>query len=184
MTEGRCCTDASIHIARSFGYCSGSCMDHQCDVISNAQNISESINAFLQWPLWFYCSRCLLKSCLSHPFHRYLKAIDRFNDLVVSVYVTAGHILCVCDFNCYSDKKNADKMENGIYVIFFAFSVGVYFPWLILHTRLMLLHDSRNDDGIKSFFQEVHELYIKVNHSLLSSFEFLHTTYSLWCIRC
>lgn len=27
----------------------------------------------------------------------------------------------------------------------------------------MLLHDSRNDDGIKSFFQEVHELYIKVS---------------------
>ncbi|KAL9670973.1 hypothetical protein QQ045_008536 [Rhodiola kirilowii] len=51
--------------------------------------------------------------------HRFLKSVDRFNDLVVSVYVTAGH------------------------------------------TRLMLLHDSRNDDGIKSFFQEVHELYIK-----------------------
>ncbi|KAI8017484.1 Trafficking protein particle complex subunit 2 [Camellia lanceoleosa] len=50
----------------------------------------------------------------------FLKAVDRFNDLVVSVYVTAGH------------------------------------------TRLMLLHDSRNDDGIKSFFQEVHELYIKI----------------------
>ncbi|XP_007033838.2 trafficking protein particle complex subunit 2 [Herrania umbratica] len=50
----------------------------------------------------------------------FLKAIDRFNDLVVSVYVTAGH------------------------------------------TRFMLLHDSRNDDGIKSFFQEVHELYVKI----------------------
>ncbi|WMV35138.1 hypothetical protein MTR67_028523 [Solanum verrucosum] len=58
----------------------------------------------------------------------FLKSIDRFNDLVVSVYVTAGHIL------------------NMLYI----------------HTRLMLLHDSRNDDGIKSFFQEVHELYIKI----------------------
>ncbi|KAL8230384.1 hypothetical protein R6Q57_000162 [Mikania cordata] len=56
----------------------------------------------------------------------FLKAIDRFNDLVVSVYVTA-----------------------------------VFFLTHAIHTRLMLLHDSRNDDGIKSFFQEVHELYIK-----------------------
>ncbi|GAB2222355.1 hypothetical protein Droror1_Dr00013571 [Drosera rotundifolia] len=51
----------------------------------------------------------------------FLKSIDRFNDLVVSVYVSA-----------------------------------------VIHTRLMLLHDSRNDDGIKSFFQDVHELYIKI----------------------
>ncbi|KAF9607175.1 hypothetical protein IFM89_032397 [Coptis chinensis] len=50
----------------------------------------------------------------------FLKAVDRFNDLVVSVYVTAAHILPI-------------------------FKV-VYF----------LL------DGIKSFFQEVHELYIKI----------------------
>ncbi|KAL6903660.1 hypothetical protein ACP4OV_004473 [Aristida adscensionis] len=40
----------------------------------------------------------------------FLKSVDRFNDLVVSIYVTAG----------------------------------------------------RSEDGIKSFFQEVHELYIKI----------------------
>ncbi|XP_058004694.1 transport protein particle 20 kDa subunit [Hevea brasiliensis] len=50
----------------------------------------------------------------------FLKAIDNFNDLAVSVYVTAGN------------------------------------------TRFMLLHNPHNDDGIKSFFQEVHELYIKI----------------------
>ncbi|XP_021911004.1 trafficking protein particle complex subunit 2, partial [Carica papaya] len=50
----------------------------------------------------------------------FLKAIDRFNEFVLVVFV------------------------------------------FIIHTRLMLLHDSRNDDGIKSFFQEVHELYVKI----------------------
>ncbi|KAJ0035694.1 hypothetical protein Pint_26165 [Pistacia integerrima] len=35
----------------------------------------------------------------------FLKAIDRFNDLVVSVYVTAGHILS------YSWTKYIDKMR-------------------------------------------------------------------------
>ncbi|KAL6899399.1 hypothetical protein ACP4OV_006057 [Aristida adscensionis] len=47
----------------------------------------------------------------------FLKSVDRFDDLVVSVYVTA---------------------------------------------EFMLLHDSRSEDGIKSFFQEVHDLYIKI----------------------
>ncbi|GMP34723.1 hypothetical protein CsSME_00007480 [Camellia sinensis var. sinensis] len=62
----------------------------------------------------------------------FLKAVDRFNDLVVSVYLCASFI--------------------------YLFSLTNH----VIHTRLMLLHDSRNDDGIKSFFQEVHELYVKI----------------------
>lgn len=49
-----------------------------------------------------------------------LRVVDKFNDLLVSAYVTAGR------------------------------------------TRLLLLHDNRNDDGIHAFFKEVHELVLKV----------------------
>ena len=48
------------------------------------------------------------------------QVVDKFNDLLVSCYSTAGQ------------------------------------------TRLMLLHDSRaSEEAIRSFFQEVHELYVK-----------------------
>ena len=30
------------------------------------------------------------------------------------------------------------------------------------HIKFMLLHDVRNEDGIRSFFHDVHELYVKV----------------------
>lgn len=49
-----------------------------------------------------------------------LRVVDKFNDLLVSAYVTAAR------------------------------------------TRLLLLHDNRNDDGIHAFFKEVHELVLKV----------------------
>jgi hypothetical protein len=48
------------------------------------------------------------------------QVVDKFNDLLVSCYNTAGH------------------------------------------TRLLLLHDSRaTEEGIRAFFQDVHELYLK-----------------------
>ena len=48
------------------------------------------------------------------------RSVDKFNDFLISAFVTAGHI------------------------------------------KLMLLHDVRNEEGIRSFFQDVHELYVKV----------------------
>ena len=35
--------------------------------------------------------------------------------------------------------------------------------------KLLLLHESRNEEGIKAFFTEAHELYIKVDLAPLAS---------------
>mmetsp|Transcript_5397 Transcript_5397/g.13725 ORF Transcript_5397/g.13725 Transcript_5397/m.13725 type:complete len:135 (-) Transcript_5397:702-1106(-) len=50
----------------------------------------------------------------------FLKSVDKFNDRVISAYVTATHI------------------------------------------RFMLLHDGKSEEAVRSFFNEVHEIYIKV----------------------
>nr|GMC64651.1 trafficking protein particle complex subunit 2 [Ipomoea batatas]GMC66862.1 trafficking protein particle complex subunit 2 [Ipomoea batatas] len=60
--------------------------------------------------------------------------------------------------------KKEDAAHQHQFILHAALDIVQDLAWTtsaIIHTRLMLLHDSRNDDGIKSFFQEVHELYIK-----------------------
>ena len=80
---------------------------------------------------------------------------------------TAGNALkdgrplqCLVHFGLRAPQQYVYRLSRIVSTLFFAAGV-----------KLMLLHDVKNDDGIKQFFLECHELYIKArsatNPSLL-----------------
>jgi hypothetical protein len=71
----------------------------------------------------------------------YLKNVDKFNDIIISAFVTAGRTLLLASF---------------------AFVALMTFC-RCADIKFMLLHDQKTDENaIKSFFADIHELYIKV----------------------
>ena len=60
-------------------------------------------------------------------------------------------------------------MRTHIYVYIY---LSIY-----LGFKLMLLHDYQNSDGIKSFFQETHELYIKVHLTTSKTLKKNHSSF-------
>ena len=69
---------------------------------------------------------------------RYLKSVDKFNEWTVSAFITPGSENLSSAADSRSDSGRLDM-------------------------KFILLHETRNDDGIKSFFMDVWELYVKVS---------------------
>lgn len=68
--------------------------------------------------------------------NRYFKGIDKFNEWTVSAFVTPG-----------SKRTELFKRQK----------MTVY-----IDMKFVLLHEGKNDDGIRQFFMDVWELYVKV----------------------
>uniref|UniRef100_A0ACD5Z261 Uncharacterized protein n=1 Tax=Avena sativa TaxID=4498 RepID=A0ACD5Z261_AVESA len=67
----------------------------------------------------------------------------------------------IYDAEVGSAPKKEDQAYQHQFILHAALDVVQDLAW-ITNAIFMLLHDSRSEDGIKSFFQEVHELYIKI----------------------
>ncbi|KAF7089985.1 hypothetical protein CFC21_092823 [Triticum aestivum] len=67
----------------------------------------------------------------------------------------------IYDAEVGSAPKKEDQAYQHQFILHAALDVVQDLAWAT-SAIFMLLHDSRSEDCIKSFFQEVHELYIKI----------------------
>ncbi|KAH8877080.1 Trafficking protein particle complex subunit 2 [Schistosoma japonicum] len=74
----------------------------------------------------------------------YLKVVDKFNEWLISAFVTPG--IANCDRQHYINCSN-----------YLSVSLNQY-----LGLRFILLHDELNENRIKYFFQDTYEAYIKL----------------------
>lgn len=118
---------------------------------------------------WHALSKSLaIKICT-----RYLKSVEKFNEWTVSAFITPGSRLRFSENGC----KPVDLISWPPDV------------------KFILLHEVKNDDGIKAFFNDVWECYIKVNYQRqisqlthlpsgdaqsLSYCAYLHTQLCVW----
>lgn len=72
--------------------------------------------------------------------------MDKFNEWNVSAFVTPG----------------STRSSIWCYLLLYGLKV-IDARRVLLDMKFVLLHESRNDDGIKAFFNDVWELYVKVS---------------------
>uniref|UniRef100_A0A0D9VI94 Trafficking protein particle complex subunit n=1 Tax=Leersia perrieri TaxID=77586 RepID=A0A0D9VI94_9ORYZ len=81
-------------------------------------------------------------------------------DLLHPVASRVGQGPCPSSFPPHP-RPREDQAYQHQFILHASLDVVQDLAWAT-NTIFMLLHDSRSEDGIKSFFQEVHELYIKI----------------------
>jgi hypothetical protein len=69
-----------------------------------------------------------------------LKSVDKFNEWTISAFITPGSEIYISP-PAYSRSVNLARTDM----------------------KFILLHEAKNDDGIRAFFNDVWELYVKVS---------------------
>lgn len=101
-------------------------------------------------PLGTPCS-CSRLTRMIGSIYRYLKSIDKFHEWTVSVWLTPGGSSLPPSSSPWTTPLTSHRRSQ---------STGV---------KIILLHELKNDEGIRLFFQETWENYVKVRQFLPST---------------